>query len=327
MPLPIETTAARSPEISVVIVTWNCRQMLKDCLQSLRDQLPAKSGEIIVVDNASSDGTADLVRREFPEVKLFENHSNLGFAKGNNVGLQASRGKYVCLINPDVVVAGNCLSSMIDYMDRRPGIGMLGPQIIGLDGLVQRSCMREPTLWNQFCRALALDTLVKRSHLFGGYLMHDFSHSETRDVEIINGCFWMVRQEALQQVGLLDSNFWMYGEDLDWCRRFRTAGWRVVFFPAAQAVHCGGGSSRNAPLSCYIQMQRSDLRYWRKYHGLLSTFCYLALLYCHHLSRSVALGFLYIARRSHRIQIVSRIKSHFACLRWLSVRSGVSTPS
>ncbi len=306
-----------SIEVSVIIVSWNCRQMLADCITSLRDQLPAGASEIIVVDNASSDGTADAVRRDFPEVKLIENAVNLGFARGNNCGIEISSGKYICLINPDVVVGKRCIPNILHYMEQHPDVGMLGPRIVGRDGVTQRSCMRMPTLWNQLCRTLGLDSLAKRSRLFGGFLMKDFPHDKLRDVDIINGCFWMVRRAALNNVGNLDPRFWMYADDLDWCRRFHLSGWRIVFFPDAKAVHYGGGSSQQAPVTLYVEMQRANLQYWRKYHGAASCFCYWGLLYVAHILRFAASTCFYVLTASDRQLALAKMRRHLACLHWL----------
>jgi hypothetical protein len=311
---------AMNPKLSVVIVSWNCRQLLSGCLESVVRQLPAERSEIIVVDNASSDGTVDAVRAEFPAVKVIESGGNLGFARGNNIGLEACTGEYIFLINPDVVVGEHCIGGMVEYMESHPDVGMLGPQIVGVDGLVQRSCMRTPTLWNQFCRATGVDTLTQRSRLFGGYLMKDFGHDALRDVDIINGCFWMVRRTALNVVGPMDPRYWMYADDLDWCLRFHRSGWRVVFFPEAKAVHFGGGSSENAPVFCYVEMQRADLQYWRKYHGMISYGCYFAILYLGHAVRSAAYAAKYAVQASGRSQALLKVKKHFACIRWLMSR-------
>ena len=205
-------------------------------------------------------------------------------------------------------------------MERHPDVGMMGPRIVGPDGRVQRSCMRTPTLWNQLCRALGLDNLMKHSRLFGGYLMKDFQHDELRDVDIINGCFWIVRRTALNDVGMLDPRFWMYADDLDWCRRFRIGDWRVVFFPEAKALHFGAASSEHTPVLCYVEMQRADLQYWRKYHGLLSYCCYFAILFIGHAVRSSMSACIYVAQTSRRSNSSIKLEKHLACLRWLTSR-------
>lgn len=306
-------------EVSVVIVTWNCEQFIADCLRSLISQLPLQS-EIIVVDNASSDRTVEAIRSVSPFVKLIQNEQNLGFAGGNNLGIEAATGEYVCLVNPDMIVCERCIPRMIEYMKQHGEAGLLGPKIVECDGAVQRSCMRTPTLWNQLCRGLALDTLTKHSRLFGGYLMTDFTHDELREVDIINGCFWLVRRQALEEVGLLDSRFWMYGEDLDWCRRYREAGWRVIFFPGSEALHFGGGSSAHTPLLCYLEMMRADLQYWRKYHNLVSYSGYFTILFIGHAVRLTASAFLCLLPESRRPNWLSKLRKHLTCMRWLTLR-------
>jgi len=306
-----------SVDVSVVIVSWNARSFVLDCLKSLP---PLKNGltmEIIVVDNASGDGTAEAIRESFPQVKLIESKTNLGFARGNNLGLESATGRYVCLVNPDVVVVEDCIERMLQYMEQNKTIGMMGPMILAPDGNVQRSCMRTPTLWNQFCRALGLDSLFTKSRLFGGFLMKDFSFTELRDVDVVNGCFWMVRREALNNVGNLDPRFWMYADDLDWCRRFHVAGWRVVFFPQAKAVHYGGGTTERSPVFFYLEMQRADLQYWRKHHGVISYLCYWLFIYVAHGIRTSTFAAVYALQRSKRSETLPKMQKHVACVLWL----------
>ena len=247
--------------LSVIIVSWNAKAFLLECLASVFRQCPRPSLEVIVVDNASSDGSVEAVRDAYPGVTLIVNEANVGFAKANNIGIEASRGDYLFLINSDVVVGEGCFDKSLRHMDEHPEIGMLGPKILGVDGRVQRSCMGYPSLWNTLCRALALDSLFPRSRLFGSHLLTFWEHDETRPVEVINGCFWVLRRSAMEQVGLLDERFFFYGEDVDWCRRFNEGGWKVVFFANAEALHYGGASSSNAPVRFVVEMQRANYRY------------------------------------------------------------------
>jgi GT2 family glycosyltransferase len=311
-----------SIEVSVIIVSWNCRQMLTECLRSIQSGLVSDKSEIIVIDNASSDGTVEAIRKEFPSVNMIACADNLGFAQGNNIGIDVSSGEYLCLINPDVVVESGCIETLVKYLSKHPDLGMVAPQIIGSDRIVQRSCMRTPTLWNQLCRALALDCVIKKSRLFGGYLMKDFDHDTTREVDIVNGCFWVVRRDALDDVGLIDPLFWMYADDLDWCHRFHAAGWKIMFHPEARAIHFGGGSSRNTPITSYLQMHRADLQYWRKYHNLLSFCAYWLILLCAQALRSVGYGLIYVLQSSRRNTVLPALKRHVACLQWLAAGAG-----
>ena len=304
-------------DLSIVIVSWNAKKYLEECLGSLRALDADLSVEILVVDNASTDGTPEMIRNQFPHVRLIETGANLGFARANNVGIKLGSGKYVCLINSDVNVPPDCLPKMYRYMEQQPAIGLLGPKMLGPDGRTRRSGMRFPTIWNTFLRALAVDSLFKGSGIFGGLLMADFQFDQIKDMDVLNGWFWMARREALDQVGLLDERFFIYGEDIDWCKRFHLAGWRVVFCPEAEAVHYGGASSSNAPLRFFIEMQRANLQYWEKYHGRISRFFYVLAVWLNHVIRATGWGFVYLAQRSSRTRALVKVKQNLACMHWL----------
>lgn len=177
------------PYVSVVIVSWNAKKYLEQCLQSILSCPDAADAEIIVVDNASSDGSTELVKKTFPRVKLICNSNNLGFAKANNIGINHSQGQYLFLINSDVVVYPKCFSSLTRYIESQPQIAVLWPRIIGTDGKVQRSCMGFPSLWNSFCRAINIDTFFPRVKLFNGYMLNYWVHDAIKGVDVINGCF------------------------------------------------------------------------------------------------------------------------------------------
>jgi GT2 family glycosyltransferase len=304
--------------ISIVIVTWNCKKYAEECLASLVGQTGNLSMEIIVVDNASSDGTPEMIADQFPEVHLVRSARNLGFAQGNNVGLPLAKGEYVCLINPDVKVAPDCLEKMAGYMEREPSVGLLGPKMLAVDGKVGRSTMRFPSIWNSLCRALALDVLFKESAIFGGFLMRDFQHDRTKEVDILNGWFWMTRRAALEEVGVLDERLFMYGDDLDWSRRFHKAGWRVVFYSDAEAIHYGGGTTAKSPIPFYIALQRANLQYWGKYHGRLALAGYFLVTCLHHAARILGYALLYVCDRARRSQAGYKVRRSLASLLWLT---------
>ena len=300
--------------LSVVIVAWNCRRHLEECLLSLRDNA-GMSAEIIVVDNASSDGTADMLRDRFPEVRLIQNDQNLGFATANNIGIRASHGRYLALINADVKVLDGCLERALAAIEAESSIGVVGPAMIGRDGMVHRSGMRFPSLWNGICDAFALHGLFGRRPLFGGQAMADFDWKSRRDVDVLNGWFWLIRRDALDEVGLLDEQFFMYGEDVDWCKRFHDAGWRIVFEPDAASIHYGGGSAEQAPTRFYLEMQRANLQYWSKHHARHTVPLYTAILFLHHLIRLVG----YWCRNTwvNDAEAQSKVPLYAACLRQL----------
>lgn len=303
--------------LSIIIVTWNAKKYVWECLKSLEQQSKDLSVEIIVVDNASSDGTPELVRGQFPQTRLVQNQRNLGFARANNIGINLSRGKYVCLVNSDVYVPSGCLAMMLSYLEQNPTVGILGPRMLRPDGAVGRSYMRFPTVWNCFCRALALDSLFKGAKLFGGFLMTDFKNNRTADVEVLNGWFWMVRRSALEAVGLLDEDFFMYGEDIDWCKRFHNAGWRTVYYPEAEAIHYGGASSSSAPVRFYIEMEHANLYYWKKHHHRFGEVSFFVTTWLHNVIRLLGYAVLYLLKRSQRSEAVFKIRRSIACILWL----------
>jgi GT2 family glycosyltransferase len=303
--------------VSVVIVNWNAKRYLEECLSSLNEDVCAYPIEIIVVDNASCDGSSDMVREKFSHVRLIENIENLGFAKANNIGIKQAVGRYIALVNSDVHVLKDCLNKLVDHCEANPNIGMLGPHIIGGDGQQQRSCRGFPSLWNMFCRALALDAIFPKSKWFGGYFLTSWGHDTYTDVDILSGCFWLVRRAVLDDVGLLDESFFIYGEDMDWCRRFKSKGWPIRFFPEAQAVHYGGASSANAPIRFFIEKQRADFHYWEKHHNAPARIGYFAITTLHHTLRIFGYLIALAVGKGERQNSFYKIRRGFVCLKWM----------
>jgi GT2 family glycosyltransferase len=302
--------------ISIVIVVWNAKKYVLECLDSLRKYLGDVRAEVIIVDNASTDGTPELVAELFPEFELIRNTDNLGFAKANNIGITQSSGDYLCLVNSDVKFTGDCISPMLKYLEENPGVAMIGPKMLTADGEVRRSTMRFPTIWNNFSPAIGLDRVFRSSGFFGGLLMSDFDHQQTIPVEVLNGWFLLVRRSAIERVGLLDPQFFMYGEDVDWCYRFRKAGLEVVFFAEAAAIHYGGASSADAPVRFYLEMYRAYLQYWRKHHGWLAQQLFLVTLAVYHAGRVLGFACSYVCSPSERSSTVFKLKRSLACLQW-----------
>lgn len=310
-------TGQREKIVSIVIVSWNAKKYLLECLESLSQAVCSYPMEVIVVDNASDDGSPELVDSGFPQVRLIRNSENLGFAKANNIGIAESHGNYVALVNSDVHVLPGCITRLVEYLETHANVGMVGPRIQGGTGELQRSCRGFPSVWNMLCRALMLDAAFSRIRWCNGYLMRYWHHDDCRSVDILSGCFWLVRRRALNEVGLLDEGFFMYGEDMDWCKRFRKAGWRVVFNPDAEAIHYGGGSSANAPIRFFVEKQRADLRYWQKHHGNLAVGAYLLTSLMHHMLRCLGNAGALILRIGDGDSRRYKIRRSAACLRWI----------
>jgi len=310
--------------LSIIIVSWNSKGFLVKCIDSILTKKTKINYEIIVVDNASTDGSTEVLRLKYPEVVIIRNPDNFGFAKANNIGIAKASGKYICFINSDVEVLDNCIDIMYVFMEENTDIGIAGPKIIGKDKFVQRSCMGFPTLWNLFSRSMALDLLFPKTKIFGSQMMTYWPHDSIREVDVINGCFWMVRREAMLQVGPLDETFFIYAEDIDWCRRFHESGWRVIFYPLAEAIHYGGGSSINAPMRFYIEMQKANFLYWKKYHNFISQQLYLLLRIFHEGIRLIGHAASVIIRKKGRTISVEKIKRSWVGISW-ALRSMVQT--
>jgi GT2 family glycosyltransferase len=272
-------------DISIVIVAWNAKHYLELCLDSLAQAPPCRTYEILVVDNASADGSAEMIEARFPHVKLIRSDENLGFSKGNNLAIRQCQGRYIALVNPDVIVFPGCLDALADFLEQNPRVGNVGPRVFNPDMTQQSTCRRFPTLWNNFCSASGLASKFKRSRFFAGEHMFYFSHDRTMAVNVLVGCFSMIRREAFETVGLLDEGLFMYGDDVDWCRRCWKAGWEVVFFPGAKAIHDRGKITAPYPVRFAVAQQKSVLYYWSKHHGFWGLFGIQSIMLFRHLLR------------------------------------------
>lgn len=306
--------------ISIVIVSWNAKGYLLDCLESLTQTTKGLSTEVIVVDNASSDGSPDAVESRFPNVKLIRNGQNLGFAKGNNIGISQSKGRYVCLINSDVILLGDCLKRLVAFMDSNPSVGMSGPRILNGDRTVQLVAGVLPNPLSELGQALFLHTIKPLRRIFPRPEFSAPDLAGVRSVPFLYGCFWMVSRTALDTVGLLDERFFMYGEDVDWCKRFNDAGFKVVYFPEVEAVHFGCASSMNARNRYYVQMKKSRLLYFQKHYGRAGRFvCYLSIFLGSIARLTGWIGLSIIMPGSRKEAFLMR-QQYIACLRWLVLR-------
>ena len=237
-------------ELSVIIVNYNVRQFLESALASIRRAMEGIRGEIFVVDNASDDGSAEMVRTQFPEVILIQNDENLGFARANNIALARARGTYILLINPDTIVQEDTLKDMIRFFDDNPDVGLAGCKILNPDGTFQLPCRRSfPTPWVAFTKITGLSTLFPKSPLFGRYNLTYLSPDETYEVDAVSGSFMMIRGSVYRAIGGLDEKFFMYGEDLDWCYRVRESGSKVYYVHTTKVVHFKGESTRRSSIN------------------------------------------------------------------------------
>jgi GT2 family glycosyltransferase len=239
-PLP----PADRPTLSIVIVSFNCREHLLRCLESLRVEAAHVSCEVIVVDNASHDGTVDSLRAQHPEVHLIASPRNRGFAWASNRGIERARGDFLLLLNPDTMVPPHALARAVRALESRPEVGMLGCKLVRPDGTLDQACKRGfPTPLSSLYYFTGASRLAPHSPRFAQYVAGHVDANETARVDAVNGAFMLVRRPAVDAVGLLDERYWLYMEDLDWCYRFREHGWSVLYWPEVEVVHAKGGSS------------------------------------------------------------------------------------
>jgi O-antigen biosynthesis protein len=254
-------------DISVVIVNYNVRDFLNNALVSLSKSLDGLHSEIFVVDNASDDGSVELVRKKFPTITLISNLSNLGFAKANNQALVRSTGRYIVLLNPDTLVQEDTFKKLIQHLDHNPQIGMAGCKILNPDGTLQSACRRSfPTPWVAFTKTFGLSTLFPHSKFFGRYNLTFLNEDEIYEVDAISGSFMMIRREVFEKIGGLDESFFMYGEDLDWCFRVKQSGWKVFYVPITSIIHYKGESTKRSNIDDLKVFYTAMRLFVRKYH-------------------------------------------------------------
>ncbi|MFC1517244.1 glycosyltransferase family 2 protein, partial [Candidatus Margulisiibacteriota bacterium] len=216
-------------ELSIIIVNWNVKELLKKCLLSIKQNPPQKEYEVFIVDNASEDGSAEMIRGDFPEFKLIASDKNLGFAGGNNLALKEANGKYILLLNPDTEVLQGSFSAYLDFFKTHPKAGAMGIKLLNSDGSLQPSCKSFPSWRTLLWSSLFLDVLFKKSKLFGEYEMSYWQHDNERVVDQPMGAALAVRKDVVNEIGLMDGRFYMYFDEVDWCYRIKKAGYEIWF--------------------------------------------------------------------------------------------------
>ncbi len=266
------------PDVAIVIVNYNTCELLRDCLTSIYGSQGNIRFNVIVVDNASSDGSAAMAQTEFPQADLIASTVNGGFAYANNLGLRcagfdsngtpsAQAPQYALLLNPDTVLPPMALADMLAFMEMRPEVGAAGPKLVLLDGSLDLACRRAfPTPMVSFYRMIGLSKLFPRSRVFGQYNMTFADPNELLEVDSVVGAFMLVRREAIAEAGLLDETYFMYGEDLDWAYQIKANGWKIFYNPAVTVTHVKRASSRRSP-KAQIEFYRAMDIFYRKFYA------------------------------------------------------------
>ncbi len=260
-------------DVSIVIVAWNVRQLLFDCLKSVFDETHGIAFEVLYVDNASQDGSVQMVREEFPDVRIIENEKNEGFIRANNQAIEIANGRYVLLLNSDTVVLDNAIAKMVEFADAREDAAVVGCKVLNPDRTLQRNCFMYPSVLNMLLAATYLYKVFSRSRFFGRERMTWWDFDDVSEVETVCGCCSLVRRKAIDQVGLMDEIYFTYGDDPDWCYRFKQAGWKILFTPEPQIIHYGGQNTKHMADKFSLQLHGSKLIFIRKFSNRLTFTC------------------------------------------------------
>lgn len=265
------------PVLSIVIVSWNTRALLRRCLETVRAEESGVSPgglQVIVVDNGSADGTPAMLREEFPDTTVVENRENVGFAAANNQGIRQAGGDLILLLNPDTELSAGSLGTMVRFMETTEQAGAAGACLVNPDGTLQASASPAPNLRREIWRLFHLDRL----HPFASYPLSAWDAERPHEVDVAQGASLMVRRTALDEVGILDEDYYMYTEEVDLCFRLRKAGWRVYWLPQAKVLHWGGQSTRQMRGEMFLRLYESKILFFRKHHGPAAAVAYKVIL-------------------------------------------------
>lgn len=254
--------------LSICIVNWNTRDLLKACLHSIERYPPAEPYEVLVVDNASTDGSAEMVRTQFEWVKLIANSENRGYAGGNNQALTQAQGEFILLLNPDTEIHPETFSKALAFMRHHPEVGAIGAKQVFPDGRIQPSLRAFPTPLPLLCEVLGLAKLFPKCPVFGAYRYGWFDYDRPIEVDQPMGTFLLVRRAVVAQVGLMDESFPLFFNDVDWCYRIKQAGWKIMFVPSVVITHHGGASTSQVRLEAIRESHRALERFYEKHYRL-----------------------------------------------------------
>lgn len=259
-------------DLSIIIPNWNDGRSLKQSLRSVYGDIEEISFEVFVVDNDSSDGSVDMVRRKFPQVNLIMNKENLGFSKANNQAIRKSNGRYILLLNSDTLILGGALSSMVRFMDTHSEAGAAGCKLLNPNGTLQRSCFGSfPTLETEFYNYFYLSQWFPYNRVFGKFLKKWMNYDKVCEIAHCLGACMIVRRDTIADVGLMDEQFFLYFEETDWLYRMKKKGWKIYYIPEARVIHFGGVSTKGLRDRDKIIMRhsyRSKLCFFKKHYGL-----------------------------------------------------------
>lgn len=300
-----------SIDLSIILVSWNTRKLLAQCLDAIPGSVKNLAVETIVVDNASQDGSAEMVRHDYPQVRLIASEQNLGFASGNNLALPTCRGRHILLLNTDTIPQPGALAEMVTYMDAQPQVGITGAHLLNSDGSFQFSVADFITVAGESLQLLGLAT-----RLYGPQFP---SHKPVASLEpqagdwVLGACL-MIRRETFEQIGPLDEGYFMYTEETDWCYRAKQAGWQVVYLPTAYVVHLGGQSAANQPTAKRNQLYASKVRFFRKHYGPMAAFLFSVVIWSTSIFKMGYWFLISLLNRERRLVARNNVRAYLTVL-------------
>lgn len=301
-----------SPILSIIIVNWNVKHLLSACIKSIYQYYSTDNFEIIVIDNHSSDGSIKYISDRYSKIKLFENKKNLGFARANNQGICQSDSRYLLLLNSDTLWIDDSLHRMIEFMEKNPKVGAIGPRLLNSDRQsIQYWCARRlPHPIDSFLEFSKLNLLFPDSNLSRRHLISDWDHKSDRKVECLSGACMLIRRETIQEVGLLDEGYPLYFEDTDLCHRIGSRQWELYYYAKAQLVHFGQQSSMQNHGPATIKSVKGIYRYYHKFYGLRASLLAWALIFPSAILKIIAWFFLGVLRADIRTEAIGQVKAY-----------------
>jgi len=300
-------------DVSIIIVNWNTKQLVLDCIRTIREKIH-KTYEIIVVDNASTDGSQEAIKKKFKDIIIIENKENLGFSKANNIGIKISRGKYIAFVNSDVVLINNVLDLIINFLDKNENVGIIAPKIFNEDLSLQPNCREFPTLWMHFCQAFFLHRILPKLKIIKHSFLTNFDYNKIHFVQVVSGAFFITRKVIIDKCGGLDEEFYFYGEDVEFCKRIYDDGWDIIFYPEAQIIHYGGASSSKDPVKYWIKLFNAYFLYFKKQKK--SIFLLFIIKIFHVLIRLIILNIKKITKKINSKELI-KLKAQMEIFKYL----------
>ena len=301
-------------KLSIVILCWNDLKVISDCVQSIFAGTHSVDFEVIISDNGSTDGSAEFIARQYPTVRIIENRANLGFARGNNVGIAASRGEYVLILNPDTIIHDGALDKWVEFADRHPEAGAFGCRVLNPDGSYQQSARPFPTIRGYWIAALCLRPLAYISSAFTPDVYIGWKGDTERVVDWQSGCCVMLRGKLLKAVGGFDEQFFYHCEEVDLCRRVRNEGYPLLFAPEATITHLGGQSVGRFPIRFALETYRSRYRYFYKHHGVIGARRFRRVALVSTRLRQLGYGLVNLVRPTDALR--RRLEMYRVLIRW-----------